>query len=227
MGYVKAFVQLTGPHRVRPPTGRADAPLGSETRTSCRDLVVLVNQATETIPAPNADGGRDPAMRRSDTGRCPRSPPPGRQVRCPALPRQPRQGTPQPFPLASPTGHYLPAPESLAAIAAGRALLTGPDPVGARYSVTSCDLRILMDQPTEPIAPRHPAGCVIAFMQLRVSTDQGPEPVAGVAHALGLARSAPRRLRRGPDHGGSPGVVGRPALRAHGKRHRQPVRVAA
>jgi hypothetical protein len=32
------------------------APLGSETRTSCRDLVVLVNQATEAIPAPNARG---------------------------------------------------------------------------------------------------------------------------------------------------------------------------
>jgi hypothetical protein len=31
-------------------------------------------------------------------------------------------------------------------------LLDG-DPVGASYSVTSCDLRILMDQPTESISP--------------------------------------------------------------------------
>jgi hypothetical protein len=29
-------------------------------------------------------------------------------------------------------------------------------PVGASYSVTSCDLRILVDQPTESISPRHP-----------------------------------------------------------------------
>jgi hypothetical protein len=29
--------------------------------------------------------------------------------------------------------------------------------VGARYSVTSCDLRILVDQTTEPIASNHPA----------------------------------------------------------------------
>src|SRR6266516_5513556 len=44
------------------PAGRCDrsAPgaLGSETRASCRDLVVLVNQATEAIPAPNAGGSR-------------------------------------------------------------------------------------------------------------------------------------------------------------------------
>ena len=33
--------------------------LGSESRTSCRDLVVLVNQAPETIPTPNAAGDRD------------------------------------------------------------------------------------------------------------------------------------------------------------------------
>src|SRR5262245_25848175 len=32
--------------------------LGSETRTSCRDLVGLVNQAIEAIPAPNAGGDR-------------------------------------------------------------------------------------------------------------------------------------------------------------------------
>ena len=30
------------------------------------------------------------------------------------------------------------------------------DPVGASYSVTSCDLRILMDQPTESISPHDP-----------------------------------------------------------------------
>src|SRR6266536_1454574 len=33
--------------------------LGSESRTSCRDLVVLMNQAPETIPTPNAAGDRD------------------------------------------------------------------------------------------------------------------------------------------------------------------------
>ncbi len=49
----------------------------------------------------------------------------------------------------------------------------------------------------------------------------------GVVHALGLARSAPRRLRRCPDRSGSPGVVGRPALRAHGKRRHQHVCPAA
>jgi hypothetical protein len=43
-------------------------PLGSETRTSCRDLVVLVNQAAEAIPAPNPHGGRDPARRHPDVG---------------------------------------------------------------------------------------------------------------------------------------------------------------
>ncbi len=37
--------------------------MGSETRTSCHDLVVLVNQAAEAIPAPNADGGPNPARR--------------------------------------------------------------------------------------------------------------------------------------------------------------------
>src|SRR6266536_2326632 len=31
-----------------------------------RRLVVLVNQTAEAIPAPNADGGRDPARRHSD-----------------------------------------------------------------------------------------------------------------------------------------------------------------
>src|SRR6266508_255544 len=44
----------------------ADDPLGSETRMSCRDLVVLVNQAAEAIPAPNADGGRDPTRHHPD-----------------------------------------------------------------------------------------------------------------------------------------------------------------
>ena len=39
--------------------------------------------------------------------------------RCPALPGSLARGTPQPFPLASPTGHYLPAAESLAASAVG------------------------------------------------------------------------------------------------------------
>src|SRR6266536_6357122 len=38
---------------------RCPAPLGSETQTSCRDLVVLVNQAIEAIPAPNAGGSRN------------------------------------------------------------------------------------------------------------------------------------------------------------------------
>src|SRR5215213_592787 len=31
-------------------------PWGSETRTSCRDLVVLVNETAESVPAPNAGG---------------------------------------------------------------------------------------------------------------------------------------------------------------------------
>ena len=34
-------------------------PLGSENRTSCRDLVVLVNLAIEAIPAPNKGGSRN------------------------------------------------------------------------------------------------------------------------------------------------------------------------
>jgi hypothetical protein len=42
--------------------------------------------------------------------------------------------------------------------------MAAPDPaagywaqrVGARYSVTSCDLRILTDQPAEPIPPQNP-----------------------------------------------------------------------
>lgn len=42
-------------------TARALTPLGSESRTSCRDLVVLVNQAPEPIPTPNAVGDRDNA----------------------------------------------------------------------------------------------------------------------------------------------------------------------
>src|SRR6266545_4613275 len=46
--------------------GVSSTPLGSETRTSCRDLVVLVNQAAEAVPAPNAGGGRDRARRSSD-----------------------------------------------------------------------------------------------------------------------------------------------------------------
>ena len=32
----------------------------------------------------------------------------------------------------------------------------GDERVGARYSVTSCDLRVLMDQPTESISPHDP-----------------------------------------------------------------------
>jgi hypothetical protein len=32
----------------------------------------------------------------------------------------------------------------------------GAHRVGANYSVTSCDLRILMDQPTEAISPHDP-----------------------------------------------------------------------
>jgi hypothetical protein len=32
-------------------------------------------------------------------------------------------------------------------------LLAMVGPVGARYSVTSCHLRVLMDQPTEAISP--------------------------------------------------------------------------
>src|SRR6266508_657051 len=50
-------------HRGRWSWRRQAAPLGSETRTSCCGLVVLVNQAPEAIPPPNAVGERD-------NGRC-------------------------------------------------------------------------------------------------------------------------------------------------------------
>jgi hypothetical protein len=33
----------------------------------------------------------------------------------------------------------------------------GQEPVGASYSVTSCDLGVLMDEPTESIPPRNPS----------------------------------------------------------------------
>jgi hypothetical protein len=69
-------------------------------------------QPTTHLPTTQRWGGQRP-------GRCPRSPPPGRRGRCPALPGSLARGTPQAFPLASPTGHYLPAAESLAAIATG------------------------------------------------------------------------------------------------------------
>jgi hypothetical protein len=72
-------------------------------------------------PPPTADDA--PARRtkagRAATGRFPRSPPPGRRGRCPALPRQPRQGYAAALPPGLLTGHYLPAAESLAAIATG------------------------------------------------------------------------------------------------------------
>jgi hypothetical protein len=51
------------------------------------------------------------------TGRFPRSLPAGRRGRCPAIPRQPRQGYAAALPPGLLTGHYLPAPESLAATA--------------------------------------------------------------------------------------------------------------
>ncbi len=72
-------------------------------------------------PPPTADDvpARHPKAGRAATGRFPRSPPPGRRGRCPALPGSLTRGTPQPFPLASPTGHYLPATESPAASAVG------------------------------------------------------------------------------------------------------------
>jgi hypothetical protein len=41
-------------------------PLGSQTQTSCRDLVVLVNQAAEAIPAPNLTATLAPARRHPD-----------------------------------------------------------------------------------------------------------------------------------------------------------------
>ncbi len=44
---------------------RMSHPLGSETRTLCRDLVVLMNQAAEAVPPPNAGGDRDRARRSS------------------------------------------------------------------------------------------------------------------------------------------------------------------
>ena len=52
-------------------------------------------------------------------GRFPRSLPPGRRGRCPAIPRQPRQGYAAALLPGLLTGHYLPAPESLAATATG------------------------------------------------------------------------------------------------------------
>ncbi len=72
-------------------------------------------------PPPPADDA--PARRtkagRATTGRFPRSPPPGRRGRCPAIPRQPRQGYAAALPPGLLTGHYKPAAESLAATATG------------------------------------------------------------------------------------------------------------
>src|SRR6266545_3302800 len=69
------------------------------------------NSGRRTCPPP--EGGR------AAMGRFPRSLPPGRRGRCPAIPRQPRQGYAAALLPGLLTGHYLPAPESLAATATG------------------------------------------------------------------------------------------------------------
>src|SRR6266542_922155 len=83
------------------------------------DLRLL--RALRHDPPPTADDA--PARRtkagRAATGRFPRSPPPGRRGRCPAIPRQPRQGYAAALPPGLLTGHYKPAAESLAATATG------------------------------------------------------------------------------------------------------------
>ncbi len=95
-----------------------------------------LRRARRHDPPPTADDA--PAHRtkagrgRAATGRFPRSPPAGRRVRRPALPRQPRQGTPQPFPLASsPATTNRLRSRSPPLLRGGRALLTGPDPPGS------------------------------------------------------------------------------------------------
>ena len=94
----------------RTPTGTPPRPATNSRRRAC----------------PPPEGGR------AATGRFPRSPPAGRRVRRPALPRQPRQGTPQPFPLASsPATTNRLRSRSPPLLRGGRALLTGPDPPGS------------------------------------------------------------------------------------------------
>jgi hypothetical protein len=79
---------------------------------------------TGTPPRPATSSGRRacPPPEGGEGGhgsRFPRSPPPGRRVRCPAMPRQPRQGYAAGLPPGLLTGHYPPATESLAATATG------------------------------------------------------------------------------------------------------------
>src|SRR6266498_2638479 len=78
---------------------------------------------TGTPPRPATNSGRrtcpPPEGGRAAMGRFPRSLPPGRRGRCPAIPRQPRQGYAAALLPGLLTGHYLPAPESLAATATG------------------------------------------------------------------------------------------------------------
>jgi hypothetical protein len=83
------------------------------------DLRLL--RALRHHPPPTADDApaRRPKAGRAVTGRFPRSPPPGRRGRCPAILRQPRQGYAAALPPSLLTGHYIPATESLAATAAG------------------------------------------------------------------------------------------------------------
>ena len=84
-------------------------------------------------PPPPADDA--PARRtkagRAATGRFPRSPPPGRRGRCPAILRQPRQGYAAALPPGLPD-RPLPAGCGVARRRrGGRALLTGPHPPGS------------------------------------------------------------------------------------------------
>src|SRR6266511_2094388 len=78
---------------------------------------------TGTPPRPATNSGRrtcpPPEGGRAAMGRFPRSLPPGRRGRCPAIPRQPRPGYAAALLPGLLTGPYLPAPESLAATATG------------------------------------------------------------------------------------------------------------
>src|SRR6266699_2972100 len=85
--------------RARTPTGTPPRPATTSQRRAC--------------PPPNGRGGRRRVASHHHHHHHPVD-----EVGASST-RQPRQGTPQPFPLASPTGHYKPAAESPAAVAAG------------------------------------------------------------------------------------------------------------
>jgi hypothetical protein len=112
--------------------GRRYSPAAPARPTRRRSLAVPLRHVagfpgppttTGTPPRPATNNRRracpPPEGGRAATGRFPRSPPPGRRGRCPAIPRQPRQGYAAALLPGLLTGHYLPATESLAAIATG------------------------------------------------------------------------------------------------------------